>query len=154
MLGMEGAIIEEVEETEQEIHISIEQKRTIHHCPRCASETDIVHDYRATILKDTPIRGKTVRIHYRKRRYVCTVCGKRFLEQNDLVARYHRITKRLTVLVFVVFFFDLTTGCAHFQGIVRAFRVVEMNVLVNRIMQFFEVCVYVLIGFILPKPVI
>ena len=94
LLEMEGVRIENLEETEQEIvlQISLEQRTQV--CGRCGAETERVHDYRIRQVRDLELRGKKLRLLYRRRRYVCPVCGKRFAEQNAFVGRYMRFTHR------------------------------------------------------------
>ena len=94
LLEMEGVRIENLEETEQEIvlQISLEQRAQI--CGRCGAETERVHDYRIRQVRDLELRGKPLRLLYRRRRYVCPVCGKRFAEKNTFVGRYMRFTHR------------------------------------------------------------
>ncbi|NCU27397.1 ISL3 family transposase, partial [Candidatus Nomurabacteria bacterium] len=64
-------------------------------CPACRTLCDQIHDYRTQKVKDSPIHGKIVIWQYRKRRYRCPCCGKRFYESNYLLPRRHRITNRL-----------------------------------------------------------
>ena len=77
--------------------ISFHLKRKIHTCPYCGALTDTVHDYRYQYVKDLPIQGRILFWHYRKRRYVCRCCNKRFYEKNYLLPKYHRITHRLAI---------------------------------------------------------
>jgi len=77
-----------------EVHISMPVRP--HKCPRCGSTTKNIHDYRRQSIKDIPLLNKPLRLIYRKRRYSCPHCGKRFYEVVDFVGRYQRITKRLT----------------------------------------------------------
>ncbi|WP_418230862.1 ISL3 family transposase [Butyricicoccus sp.] len=74
------------------LQISLERRTQI--CRRCGAETDRVHDYRIRQVRDLELRGKPLRLLYRRRRYVCPVCGKRFAEQNTFVGRYMRFTHR------------------------------------------------------------
>lgn len=45
-------------------------------------------------MRDLELRGKPVRLLYRRRRYACPACRKRFSETNDFVGRYMRFTHR------------------------------------------------------------
>lgn len=93
LLDMEDVIVKKVENSGEEVHISIELPRRIQICPRCGKETNRVHDYREQKIKDIPF-GRTTYLHLRKRRYCCEHCGKRFAEKNSLVPRYYRLTRR------------------------------------------------------------
>ncbi len=98
ILGLQGAEIKKMEETEEKISISLEMKRKVHLCPACGQETDRVHDYRTQIIRDEKCFGRKVYLHLRKRRYVCQ-CGKRFYEDNQWLARYQRETQRMTMAI-------------------------------------------------------
>jgi transposase len=77
------------------IDVWLELKREIHECPRCHDLTETIHDYRIHTVKGPPLGSRFVLLHYRKRRYVCTSCGKRFDEINSFVPRYHRMSSAL-----------------------------------------------------------
>ena len=94
LLKMEGVQIEKLDETEEEILLQISMERKMHICKRCGGETDRIHDYRVREVRDLELRGKPVRLLYRRRRYACPACGKRFSETNDFVGRYMRFTHR------------------------------------------------------------
>ena len=91
---MEGVQIEKLDETEEEILLQISMERKMHICKRCGGKTDRIHDYRVREVRDLELRGKPVRLLYRRRRYACPACGKRFSETNDFVGRYMRFTHR------------------------------------------------------------
>ena len=100
MLGLQDLIITNVEEKENKIIIyaKLEVKEQI--CPCCGGKTKLIHDYRKQIIKDLPIAGKNVEIHYRKRRYRCPHCNKRFAEKNSFLSRYYRITNRVITYIY------------------------------------------------------
>src|SRR5690606_24651283 len=52
-----------------------------------------IHDYRVQKIKHLKWFERLTYIFYRKRRYVCTACGKRFAEKNSFVERYQRFSK-------------------------------------------------------------
>lgn len=93
VLDMEDVIVQKVENLSEELHVYIELPRKEQCCPQCGSITNKVHDYRQQKIKDIPF-GRTTYLHLRKRRYVCSECGKRFAEKNPLVPRYYRLTRR------------------------------------------------------------
>ena len=82
-----------------------------HKCPGCGKTTDRIHDYRRQIVKDSSAFGKQVYLHLRKRRYVCTQCGKRFHEINSFLPRYYRSTQRK--ILNVIHSFRETVSAAH-----------------------------------------
>ena len=96
LLKLEDAQIERMEETEEEIILQISLKRKMHNCPRCKAETDQVHDYRIRTVRDLSIRGKPLKLLYRRRRYFCPLCGKRFSEACAFLGKYQRFTYQVT----------------------------------------------------------
>ena len=74
--------------------MQISMERKMHICKRCGGKTDRIHDYRVREVRDLELRGKPVRLPYRRRRYACPACGKRFSETNDFVGRSMRFTHR------------------------------------------------------------
>ena len=63
LLGLQGVLIENIEEIDDTIHIYCKLERKIHKCPVCGNHTDKIHDYREQIIKDIPAFGKFVFIH-------------------------------------------------------------------------------------------
>lgn len=98
ILEIKDLIITNVESTSENICISFKLERRDHVCPNCGAITNKVHDYRKSIIKDTPILGKNVLLFYSKRRYHCDCCGKHFLENFTLLPKHCRITNRLNFL--------------------------------------------------------
>ncbi len=94
ILEIQGLKIESIEQTEKTIEIHFEIEKKVHTCPNCNNKTKYVHDYRIQRIKDISILNKITIMYYRKRRYVCKICNKRFYEVNDFLAKYHRMTKR------------------------------------------------------------
>ena len=58
ILEIKDLIITNVESTPENICISFKLERRDHVCPNCGAITNKVHDYRKSIIKDTPILGK------------------------------------------------------------------------------------------------
>src|SRR5699024_4038565 len=74
-------------------HLHLEVERKSHHCPSCHTCTNRIHDYRTQKVQHTNIFSRESILFYRKRRYVCGYCKKRFHEKNELVDRYQRQLK-------------------------------------------------------------
>ena len=135
LLGLQGLIIKNIEETEKEIHIYAEMKRKTQNCICCGTATDTVHDYREQIIKDIPAFGKKVIIFLRKRRYRCPHCGKRFFEENKFLPKYHRMTNRLAAYIV-----DKLSDERSFTSVAR-----EVDVSVSTVIRIFDLVSY-------PKP--
>lgn len=95
MLGFKGLIIEELDTAPDSISFSFSLEIKTHNCPRCHQQTNKVHDYRTQMIKDIAVSGKKTFLYYKKRRYHCRHCNKRFYEKNDFLPRYQRMTSRL-----------------------------------------------------------
>ena len=95
LLGMEHMEIMETVVSDTSVTLYVSMERRTCECPACGALTSRVHDYRTQKVKDIPLQGKTLTWMYKKRRYVCTSCGKRFYEANYLLPRFHRLTNRL-----------------------------------------------------------
>lgn len=99
ILGLEDVILTQVEKFENEMFIYLTMKRKKHRCPNCEEETDKIHDYRKQLVKDLSCSGHTTYLVFKRRRYVCPVCGKRFREDVPFLPKYHRSTSRLMAKV-------------------------------------------------------
>lgn len=98
VLDMEHMNILGVEHSATKVTITVEMHRRTCQCPQCGTLTDSIHDYRMQRIQDSPLQGKACVWLYRKRRYRCPCCGKRFYESNYLIPKWHRITNRLALL--------------------------------------------------------
>lgn len=129
LLGLEDAIVKNICEDENSYRIEIELPRRIHKCPACGTKTDRIHDYRNQQVKDISAFGKNVCLLIRKRRYVCTHCGKRFYENNNFLPRYHRMTSRKNAQI-ISDFRDLipasTIARKHNISVTTAFRYFDL----------------------------
>jgi transposase len=99
ILGIQDINITDVKENEKEIEIYIYLDVSEHYCPCCNSITTKTHDYRTQRVTDIPFRAKKLTLVYRKRRYVCPNCGKRFYEKNSFLPRYYQMTNRLSAYI-------------------------------------------------------
>lgn len=132
LLGLKDVIIKSIENNEKEIHIHIELPRKEHVCPCCGAATNKIHDYRNQKIRDTQAFGKAVLLHLRKRRYVCSECGKRFYEQNSFLPRYHRSTQRK--IVEIINAFRETVSATHIAK--------EHNISVSTALRYFDLVSY------------
>lgn len=79
-------------------------------CPKCATPSSAVYDHRIVRLKDAPLRGQSMRLSVKKRRFFCKTCRKPFTEPIAGVSKGHRCTQRYrkSVLWACENFADLT----------------------------------------------
>ena len=94
LLNFKDVEVKKIKNLNDSVEIYVELTKTTQYCPKCAFETSKVHDYRIQSIQDVPIQFKPTTLFYRKRRYECCVCGKRFYEKNELVGRFARKTNR------------------------------------------------------------
>ena len=99
LLDLKGVNVTKFRNRKNRLRIHIELPIKEHSCPCCHSKTSKVHDYRFQLIKDIPIYFKDTYIYYRKRRYVCKQCGKRFYEKNSFLPKRARKTNRLSAFI-------------------------------------------------------
>ena len=99
LIGIEDAILLNVENVQDTMIIELKMEKRIHECPRCKTHTSKVHDYRIQYVKDAPSFNQKVVLKIHKRRHVCPACGKRFYEHIPLVPKYQRTTQRIWAFV-------------------------------------------------------
>lgn len=99
LLNLKDVLIKSIKNLENHVEVYIELPISKQICPCCNSITTKVHDYYTQPINDIPIQFKPTKLIYRKRRYECPSCGKSFFEKNDIIAKYHRKTNRLTAYI-------------------------------------------------------
>lgn len=83
-LDLKDVFVKKVIQADSFLKVYIETRTSEQTCPCCGCKTKRVHDYRIQEIGDTPFQGKTVILVLRKRRYLCTSSGKRFLDTDKL----------------------------------------------------------------------
>jgi transposase len=78
-----------------EYHVWLQTKQRKQKCPQCQAKTKRVHGYRTQTIQGRLIEDKPVKIHLKKRRYLCTSCHHTFYEKLSFVGRYQRHTHSL-----------------------------------------------------------
>ena len=132
LFGLQDLIITNIKECDKLLKIFAKLEVKEQHCPCCGTTTRTIHDYRKQIIKDIPIAGRSVEIHFRKRRYRCPHCGKRFAEENSFLPRYYRVTNRLVEYVC-----DKLREVYSFASIAR-----ELNLSISTIIRYFDLISY------------
>ena len=80
-------------------YIKLELPLKKHVCPHCGCITKRVHDYRVRKIKHQFDLGYKVILLYRRRRYLCRDCHKRFPEDNQFVRKHHKISNYTKLLI-------------------------------------------------------
>lgn len=99
LLGLKEAILLNSYDSDGCKVIEIKMKQRIHVCPKCHTETSLVHDYRIQNVKDIPMLGMHTILKIHKRRHICPSCGKKFYETIPFLPKYQRTTNRLWMYV-------------------------------------------------------
>lgn len=99
--GLEDVKITKMEQVEDRVVLHVELEVCTHRCPRCQEKTRRVHDYRIQKIKHLKWFERLTSLFYKKRRYACGACGKKFAEHNSFVARYQRFSKEWNQAVMV-----------------------------------------------------
>ena len=63
-------------------------------CPKCATPSESIYDHRIVRLRDAPVRGQSMCLSVKKRRFFCKTCRKPFTEPIAGVGKGHRTTLR------------------------------------------------------------
>ena len=66
LLEIKDLIVDNIKSSSTDIHLHFHLQRRNVSCPFCNSVTNKVHDYRHSIIKDAPIQGKFLFLHYKK----------------------------------------------------------------------------------------
>lgn len=74
--------------------IQAKKVSTFEVCPKCASPSSSIYDHRIVRLRDAPVRGHSMRLSVKKRRFYCKPCRKPFTEPIAGVGKGHRTTQR------------------------------------------------------------
>lgn len=83
LLDLEEVIVKKIIHADYFVKIFIEAKPSSHICPNCEEQTKRIHDYQSQEIKDLPLQLKHTILVLRKQRYLCTCCGKKFMEIYD-----------------------------------------------------------------------
>lgn len=88
--GLGDVKITKMEQVEDRmaLHVELEVKPQ-----RCQEMTQRIHDYRIQKIKHLKWFERLTFLFYKKRRYACGACGKKFAERNFFIDRYQRFSK-------------------------------------------------------------
>ena len=68
-------------------------------CPKCANPSSVIYDHRIVRLRDAPLRGQSIKLSVKKRRFFCKPCKKPFTEPIPGVGKGKRTTQRYSKAV-------------------------------------------------------
>lgn len=103
LLDLKDMIVKNINIDDTKVIIDMQYTVKPHRCPACGYVTSLIHDYRMQRVRDIPTQGKATILNYRKRRYRCSACNKRFFEHQPLIPRYHQLTNRFAYYLITLF---------------------------------------------------
>ena len=83
LLEIKDLIVDNIEFSSTDIHLYFHLQRRDVSCPFCSSVTNKVHDYRPSVIKDAPVLGKHLLLHYKKDDTIAITAG------TTLMNRFH-----------------------------------------------------------------
>lgn len=96
-----------------------------HFCPNCLNPTKQIHDTRKRTVKSSKLLNKYLIVHYFQQRYICNFCQKRFIERNDIVYKYKRITIYATKRIMQLLSEQLTYSFISKEENISAMTVIK-----------------------------
>ncbi len=99
LLNLKEVLVQKVKNNENSISFEVELPVKEHFCPCCNHKTKKIKNYRIQHIKDIPLQLKPTTLILKKRRYHSPHCGKSFFEDNPILNKYARTTKRLTLYI-------------------------------------------------------
>lgn len=66
LLEIKDLIVDDFISSSTDIHLYFHLEQRDVSCPFCNSITNKVHDYRTSVIKDAPIQGKFLLLHYKR----------------------------------------------------------------------------------------
>lgn len=95
VVNIKGLKITNFEEDEQSNVFFGELINHRNNCPICKSTNIETHDYRVQLIKDIPLRDKKTFIAFKRKRFKCKCCGKKFETKAKFVSSKCQMTDRL-----------------------------------------------------------
>ena len=95
LLNLPGVIVEDSQETESILILSVKAESKTADCPRCGQRSYRLHQNKRHLVKDLPLIGKSVILNVNRRQFKCDVCQKPFSEILNFVGTRKSFTYRL-----------------------------------------------------------
>ena len=124
LLNLQGVIQDKIQYSKNLIEVWISCPVKQHVCPCCSKTTSRVHDYYLRSFSHIKVGKRTTRIYYKRRRYVCTNCGKKFAEKNSFIERFYRHSNDVVNSVF-----DDLTNINNFSQVAANNNMSSQNVI-------------------------
>lgn len=95
LLNLPGVIVEDSQDTESTLILSVRVESKIAICPRCGQKSYRLHQNKRHLVKDLPMGNREVILNLNRRQFKCDYCQKPFSEALDFVGNRRSFTKRL-----------------------------------------------------------
>lgn len=99
LLELQDVVVKNIKFEEKFVFVDIETKKKVCVCPACKSETSSIHDYKNQTIKHIMLGNRQSILNLKKRRYICTHCGKRFYEDYSFLTKYYRSSNNVVLNV-------------------------------------------------------
>ena len=100
LLNLQGVKQDKVKYSKNLIEIWVSCPVKEHICPCCKNKTSRIHDYYLRSFNHINVGKRNTKIYYNQRRYLCTNCGKRFVESNSFIEKFYRHSNDVVNSVF------------------------------------------------------
>ena len=94
LLNLPGVLVEDSQETEQILILSVRVENKTAFCPRCGHQSRRLHQNKRHLVKDLPMGSREVILRVKRRRFKCENCQKPFSETLDFVGNKKSFTHR------------------------------------------------------------
>jgi transposase len=94
LLNLPGVIVEDSQESEGILILSVKVAQKTAKCPRCGQISHRLHQNKRYLVKDLPMSNKEVILKVNRRRFKCENCQKPFSEILDFVGKKKNFTDR------------------------------------------------------------
>ena len=139
LLNLQGVKQDKVKYSKNLIELWISCPVKEHICPCCKNKTSRIHDYYLRSFNHINVGKRNTKIYYNQRRYLCTNCGKRFVESNSFIEKFYRHSNDVVNSVF-----DGLTDIRNFSQIGKDNNMSAGNVirLMSKFMPIFHKVTY------------
>lgn len=94
ILNLPGVIVEDCQEIEEALVVSVKINKKTAVCPRCGHRSHRLHQNKQRLIRDLPWGNKEVLLKVNRRRFKCKKCQKPFSESLNFVGNRKKFTDR------------------------------------------------------------
>lgn len=94
LLNLPGIIVEDSQEIEGTLILSVKVEKKTAVCPRCGQSSHHLHENKRYLVRDLPMSNRQVILRVNRRRFKCKNCRKPFSEILDFVGEKKSFTHR------------------------------------------------------------